>query len=207
MRGDGCRPDTRAPGAVDRRSPWTPGTSTAPARRLPGHRVATRSPLGGERPHRTQPSPSAPNEELQWRSGGHAAYPVAMPLGFHLAVRCLRAVPRHFAHLPQVWWDGFEVRFPHFLVILAALWTVLRPTSLVRSSRCGQPYPARAGERGLLAHLGAWIALRTQRLPDAGILLLLTAGPGTDAVPLTRRFMDKIVKFQPVPPPERGGGC
>ena len=37
--------------------------------------------------------------------------------------------------LHQVWWDGFEVRSPHFLVILAALWTVLRPTSVVRSSR------------------------------------------------------------------------
>ena len=34
--------------------------------------------------------------------------------------------------LHQLWWDGFEVLPTHFLVILAALWTALRPTSVVR---------------------------------------------------------------------------
>jgi len=34
--------------------------------------------------------------------------------------------------LHQLWWDGFEVFSPHFLVVLAALWVVFRPTSVVR---------------------------------------------------------------------------
>ncbi|MDQ3642939.1 MAG: hypothetical protein M3450_16105 [Actinomycetota bacterium] len=47
--------------------------------------------------------------------------------------------------------------------------------------------------------------IATYATTDAPRDKVLTAGPGTDAAPLTRRFLDKIVKFQPVPPPERGG--
>ncbi|HEV2819374.1 MAG TPA: HTTM domain-containing protein, partial [Solirubrobacteraceae bacterium] len=34
--------------------------------------------------------------------------------------------------LHQLWWDGFEVFSVHFLVVLAALWVLFRPTSVAR---------------------------------------------------------------------------
>jgi hypothetical protein len=87
--------------------------------------------------------------------------------------------------LHQLWWDGFEVRSPHFLVILAALWTVLRPTSVVRFLTMmamevfavALDMPDVGSHTLLLLVSGvcllfwvAWDALRTQRLPDAGVL-------------------------------------
>ncbi len=56
--------------------------------------------------------------------------------------------------------------------------------------------------RHLRSHPGTIVTYATtEALGDK----VLTAGPGTDAAPLTRRFLDKIVKFQPVPPSGRGG--
>jgi hypothetical protein len=46
--------------------------------------------------------------------------------------------------------------------------------------------------------------IATYATTDAQGDKVLTAGPGTDSASLTRQFLDKIVKFQPVPPPERG---
>ena len=34
--------------------------------------------------------------------------------------------------LHQLWWFGFEVLSPHFVVVVAAVWTILRPTSVRR---------------------------------------------------------------------------
>ncbi|MDQ6838363.1 MAG: HTTM domain-containing protein [Actinomycetota bacterium] len=34
--------------------------------------------------------------------------------------------------LDQLWWGGFDVRSAHALVVLAALWVLLRPTSVIR---------------------------------------------------------------------------
>ena len=87
--------------------------------------------------------------------------------------------------LHQLWWDGFEVRSPHFLVILAVLWTVLRPTSVVRFLTMiamevfavALDMPDVGSHTLLLLVSGVglltWVALfalRTQRLPDAGVL-------------------------------------
>ena len=87
--------------------------------------------------------------------------------------------------LHQMWWDGFEVRSPHFFVILAALWTVLRPTSVVRFLTMiamevltvALDMPDVGSHTLLLLVSGvclliwvAWVALRARRLPDAGIL-------------------------------------
>ena len=85
----------------------------------------------------------------------------------------------------QLWWDGFEVRSPHFLVILAALWTAFRPTSVVRFlTMIGTEVFAVAldmpdvGSHTLLVLVSgiclltyaAWTTLRERRLPDAGFL-------------------------------------
>ncbi len=87
--------------------------------------------------------------------------------------------------LHQLWWDGFEVSSPHFLVILAALWTALRPTSVVRFlTMIGMEVFAVAldmpdvGSHTLLVLVGgiclltfaAWTTLREWRLPDAAFL-------------------------------------
>lgn len=87
--------------------------------------------------------------------------------------------------LHQIWWDGFEVGSPHFLVILAALWTALRPTSVVRFlTMIATEVVAVAldmpdvGSHTLLVLVSgvcvlayvAWTSLRTRRLPDAGNL-------------------------------------
>ena len=87
--------------------------------------------------------------------------------------------------LHQLWWDGFEVRSPHFLVILAAFWTILRPTSVVRFLTMiamevfavALDMPDVGSHTLLLLVSGVclltwvgWGALRTQGLPDAGVL-------------------------------------
>ncbi|MDQ3640443.1 MAG: hypothetical protein M3450_02945, partial [Actinomycetota bacterium] len=87
--------------------------------------------------------------------------------------------------LHQLWWDGFEVRSPHFFVILAALWTVLRPTSVVRFLTMiatevlavALDMPEVGSHTLLLLVSGvsvltwvAWFAFRAHRMPDAGVL-------------------------------------
>jgi len=64
--------------------------------------------------------------------------------------------------LHQLWWDGFEVRSPHFIVILAAFWAALRPTSVIR----------------FLAMLGAEVAAVALDMPNVGshTLLVLISG-------------------------------
>ena len=87
--------------------------------------------------------------------------------------------------LHQLWWGGFEVRSPHFVVILAAFWTILRPTSVVRflmmlatevvAVTLDMPD---VGSHTLLALVSggcmlmwtAWTTLRTHRLPEGGVL-------------------------------------
>lgn len=87
--------------------------------------------------------------------------------------------------LHQLWWDGFEVRSPHFLVISAALWVVLRPTSVRRflTMIAVEVFALAADmpEVGshtllvlvsgscLLAYVG-WTTGRSRQLPDAGAL-------------------------------------
>ena len=87
--------------------------------------------------------------------------------------------------LHQLWWDGFEVLPAHFLVILTALWTALRPTSVVRfltmiaaevlSVALDMP---EVGSHTLLVLVSCacmltyvgWTTLVTRRLPGAGTL-------------------------------------
>ncbi|GLP83128.1 HTTM domain-containing protein [Mycobacterium antarcticum] len=87
--------------------------------------------------------------------------------------------------LHQIWWNGFEVRSPHFVVMVAALWVALRPTSVVRflvmiaaevvAVALDLPY---VGDHTLLVLItGAcvigyvgWTTLATRRLPRAGPL-------------------------------------
>lgn len=87
--------------------------------------------------------------------------------------------------LHQLWWHGFEVLSPHFLVVLAALWAAIRPTSVVRfvtmvaaevlSVALDMPD---VGSHTLLVFLSGacvltyvgWTTLRTRRLPDPGTL-------------------------------------
>ena len=87
--------------------------------------------------------------------------------------------------LHQLWLDVIDVRSPHFLVVLVALCTVLRPTSVPRfltmiamevfAVALDMPH---VGSHTLLLLVSglcvlawvAWFALRTQRLPDAGVL-------------------------------------
>jgi len=87
--------------------------------------------------------------------------------------------------LHQLWWDGFEIRSPHFLVILAALWTALRPTSVARFlTMIAAEVVAVAldmpdvGSHTLLVLVSGvcvlvyatWTTLRARRLPDPGVL-------------------------------------
>lgn len=60
------------------------------------------------------------------------------------------------------WWDGFEVRSPHFVVILAAFWTARRPTSVAR----------------FLAMLGAEVVAVGLDMPNVGshTLIVLISG-------------------------------
>jgi len=87
--------------------------------------------------------------------------------------------------LHQLWWDGFEIYSPHFLVIVAALWTARRPTSVKRFVvmiatevfAVALDLPD-VGDHTLLVLVSgvcvltyvAWTTVRTRRLPDPGIL-------------------------------------
>ena len=87
--------------------------------------------------------------------------------------------------LHQVWWQGFEVRSPHFVVILTAIWVVLRPTSVARfllmlaaeTIAVAIDLP-NVGDHVLLVLVTAvcvlsfvaWTALRTRRMPNPGEL-------------------------------------
>jgi len=87
--------------------------------------------------------------------------------------------------LHQLWWDGFEVLSAHFIVILAALWTTLRPTSVVRFLMMvaaevvavALDMPNVGSHTLLVLVSGAcvltyagWTTLLTRRLPEAGAL-------------------------------------
>ena len=87
--------------------------------------------------------------------------------------------------LHQLWWEGFEVLSVHFLVVVAALWTVLRPTSVARFVAMlaaevlsvGLDMPE-VGSHTLLVGVSgacvlayvAWTSLPTRRLPAPGAL-------------------------------------
>ncbi len=64
--------------------------------------------------------------------------------------------------LHQLWWDGFEVRSWHFVVVVAALWAAIRPTSVPR----------------FLAMIAAEVVAVTLDMPDVGshTLLVLIIG-------------------------------
>ena len=88
--------------------------------------------------------------------------------------------------LHQLWWEGFEVLSVHFLVVLAALWSILCPTSVARflgmlaakwlSVAIDMPevgsHTLLVGVSGacVLAYV-AWTSLPTRRLPAPGALL------------------------------------
>jgi hypothetical protein len=87
--------------------------------------------------------------------------------------------------LHQLWWFGFEVFSAHFVVVVAALWTMLRPTSVRRfltmvaaeavSVALDMPD---VGSHTLLVLVScacvvayaAWTTARRRRLPDPGAL-------------------------------------
>ncbi|MBA2261990.1 MAG: HTTM domain-containing protein [Solirubrobacterales bacterium] len=92
--------------------------------------------------------------------------------------------------LHQLWWDGFEVFSVHFVVILAALSVVLRPTSVVRLLimlaaevlAVAVDMPGVGSHTLLVAVLGAAIlayagatSLRNGRLPGPGALFAHSA--------------------------------
>ncbi|MDQ3091602.1 MAG: HTTM domain-containing protein [Actinomycetota bacterium] len=87
--------------------------------------------------------------------------------------------------LHQVRWFGFEVFSVHFLVVVAALWCAVRPTSVPRflTMLAAEVFSVSldmpdVGSHTLLVLVSAacivafagWTALRTRRLPDAGTL-------------------------------------
>jgi len=92
--------------------------------------------------------------------------------------------------LHQLWWDGFEVRSPHFLVVLTALWVVLRPTSVAafltmlaaEVLAVGIDMPGVGSHTLLVLVLGACVLahavpeiLRNRRLPGPGALFTRSA--------------------------------
>ncbi|MCP9490604.1 MAG: hypothetical protein MSC31_12110 [Solirubrobacteraceae bacterium MAG38_C4-C5] len=92
--------------------------------------------------------------------------------------------------LHQLWWDGFEVLSPHFLVILAALWVMLGPTSVVRLLimlaaevlAVAVDMPGVGSHTFLVLVLGACVlayavatTLRNRRLPGPGALFARSA--------------------------------
>lgn len=92
--------------------------------------------------------------------------------------------------LHQLWWDGFEVFSPHFLAVLAALWVVLRPTSVVRFLimlaaevlAVGIDMPGVGSHTLLVLVLGACVltyagatTLRNRRLPGPATLFARSA--------------------------------
>jgi len=90
----------------------------------------------------------------------------------------------------QLWWNGFEVRSLHFAVVLAALWTIGRPTSVVaflvmlaaEAVSVGLEMPAVHSHKllglvlavAVLAYAAVTIA-RTRRLPGPGELFTAVA--------------------------------
>ena len=87
--------------------------------------------------------------------------------------------------LHQLWWGGFEVRSLHFVVVVAALWTIARPGSVGRFAAMlgaevvsvAREMPAVHSHTLMLAVCAtsvlAFVALdvvRARRLPDAGAL-------------------------------------
>ena len=91
----------------------------------------------------------------------------------------------------QLWWEGFEVRSLHFVVILGALWAAARPTSVPR----------------FLAMLGAEVVSVTLDMPGVGSHMLLLGVCGACvlayaaavAVP-ARRLPDAGVLFAGIAP-------
>jgi hypothetical protein len=92
--------------------------------------------------------------------------------------------------LHQLWWDGFEVFSVHFLVVLAALWVVMRPTSVVRflTMLAAEVLAVAVDMPGVGSHtlfvlvLGACVlayagatAVRTRRIPGPGALFARSA--------------------------------
>jgi len=93
--------------------------------------------------------------------------------------------------LHQLWWGGFEVLSPHFLVIVAALWTAVRPTSVVR----------------FLAMIAAEVLAVALDMPDVGshTLLVLVSGACLLAYAawttlLARRLPDPGTLFERIAP-------
>lgn len=87
--------------------------------------------------------------------------------------------------LHQLWWDGFEVRSWHFLVVVAALWAALRPTSVPRFLALvavevwavALDMPDVGSHTLLVLIVGVcvlvdvgWTTARSRRLPDGGTL-------------------------------------
>jgi hypothetical protein len=87
--------------------------------------------------------------------------------------------------LHQLWWDGFEVWSPHFVVIVAACWAALRPTSVARFlamvaaevAAVALEMPGAGSHTVLVGVVGAcviayaaWTAAARGGLPDAGAL-------------------------------------
>ena len=87
--------------------------------------------------------------------------------------------------LHQIWWDGFELSGPHFVVVLAAWAVLLRPTSVGRLVAMlaaevlavARDMPGAGSHTVLVAVCGAavlaytgWTMRSTRRLPEAGAL-------------------------------------
>lgn len=87
--------------------------------------------------------------------------------------------------LHQLWWGGFEVLSPHFVVVVAALWCVVRPRSVARfvTMLAAEVVSVVLDMPGVGSHtvlvlvsgtcVLAFVGLtacRTRRLPDAGAL-------------------------------------
>ncbi len=87
--------------------------------------------------------------------------------------------------LHQLWWYGFELLSPHFVVVLAALWVVVRPASVGRFLTMTSAevvsvaidMPDIGSHTLLVLVIGAcvlafagWSTLRARRLPEAGWL-------------------------------------
>ncbi|MDP9383855.1 MAG: HTTM domain-containing protein, partial [Actinomycetota bacterium] len=92
--------------------------------------------------------------------------------------------------LHQMWWGGFEVLSPHFVVVAAALWAAARPRSVARfvamlAAEVGSVALDMPGVGShtvlvlvcgtcVLAYVGA-VSWRSRRLPEAGALFAAIA--------------------------------
>ncbi|MDQ3631199.1 MAG: HTTM domain-containing protein, partial [Actinomycetota bacterium] len=110
------------------------------------------------------PEAQAPEADGRWRFGLFSAL-LALSLILH-----------------QLWWDGFEVPGLHFVVVVAAFWVLVRPTSVARLLALlalevvavGRDMPGAGSHTLLAAVCGAsillyavWTSARARRLPDA----------------------------------------